>query len=208
MRIDMTGKSVPDAVSVALAIRNRIVRQDGGCEIPLETIDRIIKAFGPRQSNFMDVGDFHAKFGLPTAGNTAPTVLAPDVIVFRARFLLEELAEFFQAVGMVGPASTLLTMVKALDESFIGDDADLPAALDALCDLNYVSLGTAHLMGLPFDEAWAEVQRANMSKERATSADDPRNTRPHALNVVKPEGWKAPDHEPAIVAALAAGRSY
>jgi len=42
------------------------------------------------------------------------------------------------------------------------------------------------------------VQRANMSKVRAINADDPRSTRKHRFDIVKPTGWKAPDLQKVI----------
>ena len=47
-------------------------------------------------------------------------------------------------------------------------------------------MGTAWLMGLPFEEAWKEVQRSNMEKIRQSSDRS-------EFDVVKTEGWKAPD---------------
>jgi len=44
-----------------------------------------------------------------------------------------------------------------------------------------------------WDEFWADVQRANMSKERATKASD--SKRGSTFDVIKPAGWKAPDTE-------------
>jgi predicted HAD superfamily Cof-like phosphohydrolase len=62
---------------------------------------------------------------------------------------------------------------------------------DALIDLNYVSLGTAHLLGYPWPGGWKEVQEANMAKRRASSASE--SGRGSALDVIKPEGWTPPD---------------
>lgn len=114
---------------------------------------------------------FHRRFGLPAAGDGPPTLLTDDVWAFRKKFLLEELDEACEA----------------------HDAGDLAGFLDALVDLVYVALGTAHLGRLPFDEAFAEVQRANLSKVRAAGADDPRSKRGHALDVVKPPGFVPPD---------------
>ena len=121
---------------------------------------------------FKDVGAFHRKFELPS-WPTAPGPALPsmDVVEFRVGFLREELRELIVA--------------------FSRDD--LPGAADALVDLVYVALGTAHLMGLPFNALWTEVQRANLAKERAAGAADPRSRRGHALDVVKPPGWQPPD---------------
>lgn len=130
---------------------------------------------------FKQVGDFHAKFELPTAYSyygeinqdfklkRDPQFLTIDNHLFRRKFMQEELEEFDAACAV----------------------GDLPKAADALVDLVYVVLGTAHLMGLPFNELWEAVQAANMAKERAV-ANDARSKRGHRLDVVKPEGWVAP----------------
>lgn len=118
---------------------------------------------------FGDVGLFHEKFGLPRRRDGGGlTKLTPDVLEFRTKFMQEELDEF--------------------------RDADtFEKQADALVDLVYVALGTAQMMRFAWAPLWAEVQRANMAKERAVSADDPRSTRSHALDVVKPVGWRPPD---------------
>lgn len=128
-------------------------------------------------SYFEDVGKFHKKFDLPRLGDgRSPTLLEEDDLEFRVKFMQEELNEF------------------------VRDHAanDLEGSADALADLVYVALGTAHLMGLPLDEVWRAVQRANMTKVRAESADDPLSTRKHRLDVVKPPGFVPPDHHWAL----------
>jgi len=129
--------------------------------------------------DYLDVLAFHYKFGvLPTRG--VPHVPARDVTDFRTRFLQEELDEFKVAVEL----------------------NDLPKALDALLDLVYVANGTALLMGISpecWREMWDEVQRANMTKVRASGADDERSKRKHSLDVVKPAGWRGPQHEPILL---------
>lgn len=45
-------------------------------------------------------------------------------------------------------------------------------------------------MGLPWQDLWDEVQRANMAKERG-----PTDKRGHSLDVRKPLGWEPPDIE-------------
>lgn len=156
-------------------------------------------------SYFVHVGEFHAKFDLPVYPRVAPKQLSYDLVKFRGGFMLEELAEFFDANGIRRLAAHLrdaMAMLRANRfEASMGADHDLAQAGDALVDLTYVALGTAHFMGLPFDDMWGEVQRANMSKERATGANDPRSKRGHFSDVVKPVGWKGPDHEPLIRAA-------
>jgi predicted HAD superfamily Cof-like phosphohydrolase len=127
---------------------------------------------GPIKSDFSydnDVGRFHEKFGLPVTGKSPPRLLSPAVLVFREKFLQEELDEFREAHAA----------------------GDLEKCLDALCDLAWVAIGTAHYMGLPFDAGWREIRRANMEKVLASS--DP--NKPYRTDfVVKPPGWRGPDH--------------
>lgn len=127
---------------------------------------------------FDDVGEFHQKFALPNYGdNLKPHLLDESTYRFRYEFLREELTEIndAQAAG------------------------DLEKFLDGLIDLVYVACGTAHLAHLPFNRGWALVHAANMLKERASSAGDPRSTRKHSLDVIKPPGWKPPDLKPLLI---------
>jgi len=128
---------------------------------------------------FGDVAEFHVKFGLDYYPSVKVNLPEADVLAFRIKFMQEELDEFVQAI----------------------DTGSIPNMADALADLVYVALGTAHLMGLPFDAIWREVQYKNMLKERAISAADPRSKRGHSLDVVKPAGWLAPNHRKALRAA-------
>ena len=122
-------------------------------------------------SHFDDVGKFNRKFGLPLATDGPPHLLDEDLLSFRLKFMAEELLEYEQACAA----------------------GNIAEAADALVDLVYVALGTAHMMHVPFDECWSEVQRANMQKVRANGSDDPLSKRKHQLDVVKPDGWKPPD---------------
>lgn len=119
------------------------------------------------QSNFDDVVEFHHKF------NLNPNDVTPEqyqqLLDFRKRFLEEELDEF----------------IKGLEEE---DDAQM---FDALLDLVYVAMGTAYLLGYPWEDGWDAVQAANMAKVRADSASN--SKRGSAWDVVKPDGWTAPD---------------
>jgi len=124
-------------------------------------------------SDFNAVGLFNLKFGLPIAGTSAPKVLDDETFLYRFQHLHEELHELVKAQR----------------------GRDLAGIADALADLVYVALGTAHFYGIPFDAVFAEVQRANITKARATSAGDSRSKRGSALDVVKPAGWQPPDIE-------------
>jgi predicted HAD superfamily Cof-like phosphohydrolase len=121
---------------------------------------------------FTDVGEFHAKMGLPVAGKDAPATMRYVDFKYRTAFLFEELREFIEAHAR-------------------GDTAE---AADALADLIWVACGTAHYMQVPLDAIWAEIRRANMEK-RPWQEGDPLKPRNAATQgeVVKPRGWRPPD---------------
>lgn len=121
-------------------------------------------------SNFSDVGDFHARFGLDNVNtNPMPRLLPPDLMDFRLAFLHEELEELEKGVA----------------------EQDLAQIADALVDLVYVAKGTAQLAGLPWQELWDDVHGANMTKVRAAK-DGGDSKRGSSFDVVKPPGWKGP----------------
>ena len=121
-------------------------------------------------SGFQDVQNFHNKFEVPLASK--PQLLEGEQYNFRLEFMREELNEF-------------------VDSHYHGN---LPVAFDSLIDLVYVAYGTAQMMGCTPDmwqEMWNAVQEANMSKVRATSAEQ--SKRGTSLDVIKPAGWTSPD---------------
>ncbi len=84
-------------------------------------------------------------------------------------------------------------MEEELEEFEIGKGADDHAQMfDALLDLVYVAMGTAHLLGYPWQAGWEAVQAANMAKVRA-AADGSDSKRGSSYDVVKPLGWLPPD---------------
>ena len=160
-------------------------------------------------SNHEDVGEFHRKFGLRHGndGDHGPAPQDRELLGFRLNFLLEELIELMEAVGATfeveyeppalrepgdeeGENPPIMGMKIVMgDDSDIIDDAQ---AFDALLDLNYVSHGTAHLLGYPWQIGWNAVQSANMAKERAAS-DGSNSKRGSSFDVVKPAGWTPPN---------------
>ena len=119
-----------------------------------------------------DIDNFHKKYGF----EKNEKVDIPDnneLINFRTAFLMEELAEYTNAITK----------------------KDAAGALDALVDIVYIALGTAWLFNLPFEKAWNEVQKANMNKIRAKDKTGKRGTK---FDVVKPKDWKAPNIEKII----------
>ena len=103
-----------------------------------------------------------------------PRLLTIDELKFRSKFMREEFNEFMDAAG----------------------HEDLAGMADALVDLVYVAMGTAHMMGLPWETLWSEVQRANMQKERAVRVEQ--SKRGSTLDVIKPDGWTPPDIQGCI----------
>jgi predicted HAD superfamily Cof-like phosphohydrolase len=135
-----------------------------------------------------DIREFHEKYELQYAG--LPRRLEPDLHDFRAKFLEEELTEYRESATSLHAIMT--------DE---GHDpravvAHLEDQLDALVDLVYVAIGTAYLHGFDFNEAWARVHRANMSKVRVENVSD--SKRGSTYDVVKPPGWKPPSHKDLV----------
>ena len=119
---------------------------------------------------------FHEKFGLQYNGFPRP--LPIEISVFRVGFMHEELKEYEEAV---------------VAYNLSPNPKDLERQLDALVDLLYVLLGTAYLHGFAriWKTAFKRVHRANMKKVRAeNSSESKRNS---TQDVIKPEGWVAPD---------------
>jgi predicted HAD superfamily Cof-like phosphohydrolase len=113
------------------------------------------------------VREFHEKFGVPV--NETPQVLDADASEFRIKFLKEEVEEYEIAV----------------------EQGDIVKQFDSLLDLMYVALGTLLWHGFPTEEGFDLVHAANMSKVRVDKAEN--STRQSGYDVVKPEGWTAPD---------------
>jgi predicted HAD superfamily Cof-like phosphohydrolase len=73
---------------------------------------------------------------------------------------------------------------------------DLVEAIDGMCDVIYVVMGTAVAFGIDLEPFFAEVHRTNMLKVGgATRADG---------KILKPEGWQPP----RIAEMLASLRSH
>jgi predicted HAD superfamily Cof-like phosphohydrolase len=172
----------------------------------LEVIAEIIDNEGRQRSDFNSVGDFHEKFGLANQTHHQPCAaheITPELVLFRLRFMLEELIETAEGYGYElgidgghgwNSASIIWQRTKAWNDSRIAGDLfqqDLPKIFDGLIDLVYVALGTAQLHHFPWADGFAEVQRANMTKERATRAEQ--STRGSTFDVVKPAGWTPPN---------------
>jgi len=120
---------------------------------------------------FEMVGEFHKKMGLPHVDDMRPHIMRYADFKYRVNFLFEELREFVEA----------------------HTEGDIVKAADALVDLAWIAAGTAHYMGVPFDEVLNEVNRANMQKRPWREGDPVKPRNYTAGEVVKPEGWCEPD---------------
>jgi predicted HAD superfamily Cof-like phosphohydrolase len=110
------------------------------------------------------VGEFHEKI-LGLEKPDLPNFPSPEWIIERTRFLLEEVGEFAGS-GLKG---------------------DMVEAADGLADIVYIALGTAWMMGIPFDKIFQHVHNCNMKKRKGVTS------RGNAIDAVKPEGWQPPN---------------
>lgn len=136
---------------------------------------------------FRDVSLFHEKYRLEPTDDPGHR-LPKDMLEFRLKFMLEELCEYAEAIGANMYSNKIAAEFTV--NRFSAFDPD--KALDAICDLVYVAVGTACLHRFNFNEAWARVQEKNMQKVRVESPDQ--SKRKSKYDVVKPEGWTPPDH--------------
>lgn len=113
-------------------------------------------------TNYEDVKNMYEKFGFTL--NNEPVKVDHKLMTQRVAMMQEELDE--------------------LDEAVFVDD--FPDQVDALIDLVYFALGTAAIMGIPWQELWDDVHRANMTKEIGVTK------RGITQDLRKPEGWKGP----------------
>lgn len=125
----------------------------------------------PSWTLFEDVGHFHTKMELPYYRDGKPKHLTPVEFNFRTAAMFEELREFIEAYAL----------------------RDIPGQADALADLVYFALGTAHYLRIPFDQIWKSIQAANMLKRRWQPGDPVKPRVTTGMDVVKPVGFKAPD---------------
>lgn len=106
-----------------------------------------------------------------------------------------------------GPHDTARNKLRAallMEEAAEFDDAaridDYEAMLDALVDLQYILLGTVHLLRMEdaFHEAWGRVHRANMRKlpddgtPLLNGVTVPLDATKPFGKILKPLGWEAP----------------
>lgn len=130
------------------------------------------------------VRQFHETFDLTI--HDVPTVPSDTDIRLRIRLIKEETEE------VVDELVKLLRLKKQSAPAMM-QLAILRNVLGELCDLRYVTEGTAVTLGLPLDEAYEAVHEANMAKVWP----DGEVHRDAGGKVIKPPG-----HEPADMAAF------
>jgi predicted HAD superfamily Cof-like phosphohydrolase len=97
------------------------------------------------------VRDFHTRYGEP-APDYPPLVPNPDEVRRRGRLVREQ----YEALG-----AALAVLARAKDPQKVPDL--LRRVLHATAALCYVSEGTAISLGLPFEGAFEEIHRSNMT---------------------------------------------
>jgi len=120
-------------------------------------------------TNFEKVGELHEKFSFHVSDNSG-NLPSTEVLLFRLRFLHEELGELIKAIS----------------------DRDTVEIADALVDITYVAMGTAHFCNLPWEDLFNEVHRSNIQKEKATK-EHPSKRGFGDNDLIKPLWWTKPD---------------
>lgn len=120
----------------------------------------------------------------------------------RAFLIIEEAIE--TVVGIVG-SKRALKMIEAEhakiqnkigSPSDPGSEPDLVEAVDGMCDLLYVTYGTAVAFGVDLESFYDEVHRANLAKASGEVRADGKR--------LKPPGWKPPRIKEMLVDAIVA----
>lgn len=120
-----------------------------------------------------NVLDFHERYGC--LAKYTPDLPDPQTLLLRMSLIAEELAE---------------CMTAARNQDMVG-------VCDALCDILYVTYGTAVTMGVDLEPLFAEVQRSNMSKDGGGQdgggkiMKGPNFTPPDLRSKLEEQGWKA-----------------
>lgn len=130
-----------------------------------------------------DIRDMHTKFGVREVVETFDREKLLTFLKFRLDFLQEELNEAMTALNQM--QNSAAPSVDAAED-----------VVDAMIDLAVVAIGTLDAFNVNSQEAWNRVHGANMQKEPGVKA-----SRPNPLglpDLIKPEGWKSPQHKDNI----------
>ena len=72
------------------------------------------------------------------------------------------------------------------------NNSDAEEVVDGLIDMCVFAIGTLDVMGVDANQAWDKVYQANMAKQ--TGAKPGRPNRFGLPDLLKPSGWKPPEH--------------
>lgn len=158
-------------------------------------------------SHFDNVKAFQQKFQLPVS--TTPQALPQDLdatAIAGVIVLLRQAEEVIkrkrgETDQQWGRVQMMIEEIREYAEAV--KSGDLAAMADSLVDLEYFLLGTSVMHGFPHDTVFEAVHYANMQKRLAESKEESR--RLNKLDVVKPEGWQAPNVQAILDDAAADG---
>ena len=121
-----------------------------------------------------DIEMMHHKFGVHEwfQKNKDDKELMRKYLRFRLKMCMEEMNE-------------------TIDAAIFDQDAE--ETVDGRIDLCVFAIGTLDVFGVDANEAWDRVYKANMDKSPGVKPGRPN---PFGLpDLIKPEGWTAPNHE-------------
>ena len=119
-----------------------------------------------------DMKEMHGKFNVQEAIDKMDNETLTKFLKFRSECIQEEADELHHAIS--------------------GKEIDAEETVDALIDICVFAIGTLDLFGVDANQAWKKVYHANIGKEIGIKKERPN---PYGLpDLIKPEGWQAPDH--------------
>lgn len=162
-RVSQNGKAICDCFISALietlaneGLTDGLDEADAIAAV-VHDVDNSLAAQRPALNMQSTVADWHRKFGVPVSDT--PAIRRPEL---RCSLIREEAEETCAAI----------------------EAGDLAEAIDGMCDLLYVTFGTAVEFGIDLAPFFAEVHRSNMEKVGGATRDDGK--------ILKPEGWQKP----------------
>lgn len=128
------------------------------------------EALGLSNTFFDDVSDFLFKYDVPVSDK--PALPSKELMTFGFKHLFEELNEIENCINA----------------------GDLVGVADGLGDLVYVALNFAARMGIPFNEVWDAIHKANMEGKRKVK-DASESKRGYEHDVIKDTNFISPEQE-------------
>jgi len=139
---------------------------------------------------------------------TKPTLLTKQEVRKFIGLCASEMVELARTVTESNAEATefvkeCVGMDPSAAEPVFNDDVDrLSEQIDSVTDMNYYAHDLSAGHGFPIDEAFEEVQRANMSKTFPDGTFHLKEIAPGIFKVAKPPSWTAPDIRSIVEKAL------